>query len=125
MRDLAARLRDIVRQSPRRELTYVPGEDAGETETRSLAETLGGRALGGDGACVELDRVYESDWSYGRRNMDGWRPASGAPLHLIRPSSLVGFRVVAPRRLLRHRDHGAQRRRRDGRVPRRVRLVRG
>jgi hypothetical protein len=85
MRDLAARLRDIVRQSPRRELTYVPGEDAGETETRSLAETLGGRALGGDGACVELDRVYESDRSYGRRSMDGWRPASGAPLHLIDP----------------------------------------
>ena len=31
MRDLAARLRDIVRQNPRRELTYVPGDDGSET----------------------------------------------------------------------------------------------
>jgi uncharacterized protein YprB with RNaseH-like and TPR domain len=94
MRDLAARLRDIVRQNPRRELTYVPGDDAGEIEyvapsfdsaTRSLADALGGRAVGGDGACVELDRVYAGDRSYGRRSVDAWRPASGAPLHLIDP----------------------------------------
>ena len=85
MRDLSARLRDIVRQNPRRELTYVPGDGAGEIEARSLADTLGGRAIGGDGACVELDCVYASDRSYGRRSMDAWRPVSGVPLHLIDP----------------------------------------
>src|SRR6187401_3629445 len=88
MRDLSARLRDIVRQNPRRELTYVPGDAVGEIDARSLAETLGGRAVGGDGACVELDRVYASDRSYGRRCVDAWRPASGAPLHLIDPRAV-------------------------------------
>ena len=86
MRDLSARLRDIVRQNPRRELTYVPGDGAGEIEARSLADTLGGRAIGGDGACVELDCVYASDRSYGRRSVDACRPVSGGvPLHLIDP----------------------------------------
>ena len=85
MRDFAARLRDIVRQNPRRELTYVPGDDRSEAASRSLAEALGGRTVGGDGGCVELDRVYDGGRSYGRRSVDAWRPASGAPLHLIDP----------------------------------------
>src|SRR5262245_15524624 len=85
MRDLAARLRDIVRQNPRRELTYVPGEEAGPSPPRSLVETLGGRAVSGDGACVELDQLYPGDRSYGRRSMDDWRPASAAPIHLVDP----------------------------------------
>jgi uncharacterized protein YprB with RNaseH-like and TPR domain len=85
MRDLSARLRDIVRQNPRRELTYVPGEETSAADPSSMADALGGRPVGGDGACVEIDVVYAGDRSYGRRPVDGWRPASGAPLHLIDP----------------------------------------
>jgi uncharacterized protein YprB with RNaseH-like and TPR domain len=85
MRDLSARLRDIVRQHPRRELTYVPGEDESSPPERSAAEALGGRPVGGDGACVELEAFYPGDRSYGRRRMEAWRPASAAPIQLIDP----------------------------------------
>jgi hypothetical protein len=34
---------------------------------------------------VELDRVYAGDKSYGRRRVDAWRLARGAPLHMIDP----------------------------------------
>jgi uncharacterized protein YprB with RNaseH-like and TPR domain len=99
MRDLTARLRDIVRQdvTPRtpeqtrsgaraggiRELTYVP--DIGESigADGSHAGALGGRAIGSDGACVVIDHLYASDRSYGRRRIESWAPAREAPLHLF------------------------------------------
>jgi uncharacterized protein YprB with RNaseH-like and TPR domain len=92
MRNLAARLRDIVRQDPKataqpttRELTYVPGHDGEDPDRSKLADRLGGRAIGGDGACIALDYVYAGDRSYGRRAVEAWRPAGDGPLHLIDP----------------------------------------
>ena len=85
MRDLAARLREIVRQNPHRELTYVPGDEDITRSGPSLAAALGGRPVGGDGACVELDATYPGDRSWGRRRLDAWRPASAAPIHLLDP----------------------------------------
>jgi hypothetical protein len=102
MRDLAARLRDIVRQDPRprpapgapaadgddgaaRTLTYVPDPGSGDAPNRSCADTLGGRAIDPDGSCLAIDRMYPADRSYGRRRIEAWAPERDAPLHLFDP----------------------------------------
>jgi uncharacterized protein YprB with RNaseH-like and TPR domain len=88
MRDLAARLRDIVRQDrrtphapPAGELTYVADPDAREP-VASAAEQLGGVPLAG-GACVMVDRVYSGDLSHGRRRMGACLPSAGHPIRLF------------------------------------------
>jgi uncharacterized protein YprB with RNaseH-like and TPR domain len=90
MRDLATRLRDIVRREkpagtpapPVRELTYVPDPDpASVPEQAALA--LGGRAVDPDGACIVVEWTHEADRSHGRRRIETCAPAAGAPLHLF------------------------------------------
>jgi len=91
MRDLAARLRDIVRQDrrssgtaePLRELTYVPDPDP-SSPAESAAEVLGGQPIG-DGACVVIDDVFEGDRSHGRRRMEACVPDGSQPIHLFDP----------------------------------------
>jgi len=66
--DLSSRLRAIVRDTPRRELTYEP--DVGRFEARvdldRVAEILGGRRVTTDfGQCLAIDRRYESDRWHG------------------------------------------------------------
>ena len=85
MRDLAARLRDIVRQSPRRELTYVPGTMPARPRRGRWQRRLADALLAATAHAWSSTASTTSDRSYGRRSIDGWRPASGAPLHLIDP----------------------------------------
>jgi uncharacterized protein len=113
MRDLAARLRDIVRQDPRpgrppgagaagmapagRELTYVPDPEAPPADAAGLS-ALGGRPVDAGGACIAIDRVYPADRSYGRRAIEALAPARHAPLSLfdrrVAPGSDWWRRVV-------------------------------
>src|SRR5512147_3161345 len=73
MRDLASRLRSIVRQdhggaspAPRRELTYVPDTDGLTQDPSRAARALGGTALEAHGGgCIVIDRVWESHESHG------------------------------------------------------------
>jgi uncharacterized protein YprB with RNaseH-like and TPR domain len=89
MRDLTARLRDIVRQdrrtpapaAPVRELTYVPDPDPADP-VGSAAEQLDGRALA-DGACIVIDQVFAGDRSHGRRRMETCAPDAAQPIHLF------------------------------------------
>jgi uncharacterized protein len=105
MRDLAARLRDIVRRDhggatpqPIRELTYVPDTGA-SMDPSSAAAALGGTRVDADhGAFIVVDRVWESsDW-HGRRMVGGYTPVPSAPLALFdaRAASDAGWdkRVV-------------------------------
>lgn len=100
MRDLAARLRDIVRQDGRprddsrprpeargeyrQELTYVPDPDPG-APLGVAADRLGGAIVGTTGACIAIDTVYEYDRSHGRRRIESCVPEAGAPIHLFDP----------------------------------------
>jgi hypothetical protein len=92
MRDLTARLREVVRREkpaaapspPVRELTYVPDPDPAPVPEHA-AIALGGRAWDPDGACLVVERTYEADRSHGRRRIETCAPSSGAPLHLFDP----------------------------------------
>jgi uncharacterized protein YprB with RNaseH-like and TPR domain len=91
MRDLTARLRDIVRRdhggaapAPLRELTYVPDTGAIGMEPSRAAEALGGAIVdAGHGSCIAIDRVWDADHSHGRRAVGGYAPAPDAPLGLF------------------------------------------
>lgn len=94
MKDLAARLRSIVRQDHggatpvRRELTYVP--DAAAPASSSLgpeeaAAALGGRPLDAHGGCIVIDRVWEADDWHGRRRVGSLVPNGAAPIGLFDP----------------------------------------
>ena len=73
MRDLAARLRSIVRQdhggsashAPHRELTYIPDVVASTQDPGQVAAALGGTLLDSGGGCVVIDRVWEPDEWHG------------------------------------------------------------
>ncbi len=89
MRDLASRLREIVRRphgatpgAPVRELTYVPGTDPA-TPPRHAAETLGATPIGPTGSCVVVDRLFEAHRSHGRRPIDAFAPVPGRPIDLF------------------------------------------
>lgn len=97
MRDLAARLREIVRQDREaqartapapHELTYVA--DLGEADTGDSVERaaagLGGTIHEVDGSsCVVVDRVWEgTDW-HGRRQVSSYGLDPAAPLGLFDP----------------------------------------
>jgi uncharacterized protein YprB with RNaseH-like and TPR domain len=94
MRDLAARLRDVVRRERAREtgegddrpvlreLTYVPDPDASAAPA-GVAAGLGGEALGGSEACVVIDRRYAADASHGRHRIESCVPRADAPIHLF------------------------------------------
>jgi hypothetical protein len=97
MRDLGARLREVVRRARTpgiptagvlsvlpRELTYVPDPDP--TDLRlDVAELLGGTRLDASGACVMVERRYEAHRTHGRRAVESYLPAAQAPLHLLDP----------------------------------------
>jgi uncharacterized protein YprB with RNaseH-like and TPR domain len=92
MRDLATRLRDVVRRErpagaqapPVRELTYVPDPDPAPLPGQA-AIALGGRVLDPAGACIIVERVHEADRSHGRRRIETCVPEASAPLHLFDP----------------------------------------
>ena len=91
MRDLASRLRSIVRQdaerqrsSPQvRELTYVADVEGGH-DTERTASALGGAVHGSDAsACVVVDRVWSADDRLGHRRVAGWTIDRDAPIALF------------------------------------------
>jgi uncharacterized protein YprB with RNaseH-like and TPR domain len=91
MRDLTARLRDIVRRdhggasaAATRELTYVPDTSDQSMDPSRAATVLGGTRIDADsGAYVVVDRVWEaSDW-HGRRMIGGYSLPADAPLGLF------------------------------------------
>jgi hypothetical protein len=97
MRDLASRLRSIVRQDAERRardgdaearprtLTYV-SEGAGDYDAGQIAERLGGRLVQADGStCLEIDCQWDETLSHGRRRISSYRPAADAPLTLFDP----------------------------------------
>lgn len=91
MRDLASRLREIVRQdhgggsSTTRELTYVPDLTAPSIPVEDAATALGGRPLDASGSCVVIDRVWEPDDWHGRRTVRSFTMSRTAPLALFDP----------------------------------------
>ena len=100
MKDLAARLRAIVREN-RREPVVEYGEDAGVRVTpgpdhhaslESIAAALGGRLVQLDpdertsrSECVVIDRDYDSTRHHGRRRVETCRVSPQAPLLLFEP----------------------------------------
>ena len=91
MRDLTARLRDIVRQdhggrpSPVRELTYVPDTDGLALDPERAARALGGVPAAPDTGCIVIDRVWEPhDW-HGRHAVRAFVATPTAPLGLFDP----------------------------------------
>jgi uncharacterized protein len=94
MRDLASRLRDIVRQSPRtsgptqgglRELTYVPdGESA--PDAAGAARGLGGTVHeSSGGACIVVDREWDASEWHGRMRVASLGLGGEAPIALFDP----------------------------------------
>ncbi len=100
MRDLTARLRDIVRQnhggtppSPVRELTYVPDTDGLSLDPGRAARALGGVPAAPDTGCIVIDRVWEPhDW-HGRHAVRAFVATPTAPLGLFdaRAASAEGW----------------------------------
>jgi DNA polymerase III epsilon subunit-like protein len=91
MRDLGARLREIVRRERAvaavperpaavRELVYVPDVE-GRADHRSVART--GTPVDPAGACRAVDVRYPADAWHGRKSIEAGRPLSGAPLGLF------------------------------------------
>jgi len=88
MRDLAERLRSIVRQdhggaAVRRELTYVPDGDAYAGDPGHAARLLGGEPLDERGGCVVIDRVWQADAWHGRRPVGSFMAKPEAPIGLF------------------------------------------
>lgn len=110
MRDLTARLREIVRRetspapageatagarseergtdalpaSATRELTYVPDPNLAEP-CGPIADALGGTNVDAAGACVMIERRYDGTRSHGRRRLDACVPAATAPIGVFDP----------------------------------------
>jgi uncharacterized protein YprB with RNaseH-like and TPR domain len=92
MRDLASRLRDIVRQNPPpdrpaspplRELTYVADVEGGH-DAPTAASALGGVVHECEGgACVVVERRWDGDAWHGHRRVASLVPPQGAPLALF------------------------------------------
>ncbi len=102
MRDLTARLREVVRRDRERtagagagdgsapetpaggirELTCIPDPDPRSPHAGAGA-ALGGVPLDSSGSCIVIDYVYGGDRSHGRRRVEAWAPDPGAPLHLF------------------------------------------
>jgi uncharacterized protein YprB with RNaseH-like and TPR domain len=91
MKDLASRLRAIVRENAARELTYEPDLQKGHRESfsendsrcRSIAEALGGEICDEAGHCIVIDRVFDSTVSHGRWTIDQSVITGDAPLGLL------------------------------------------
>ena len=103
MKDLAARLRAIVRENrrdPVREPVIEYGEEAGmavtpgldrEEALEAIAAALGGTFVapqpggGAHSACLVIDRDYDSTCHHGRRLVDSCRVSPQAPVALFEP----------------------------------------
>lgn len=93
MRDLAARLRDIVRRDGSapaaaaaasvRELTYVADTGPETAPAGAVARCLGGQPMDASDACVVIDRHYAPEQSHGRRCIESFLPAADAPIGLF------------------------------------------
>ena len=93
MRDLASRLRDIVRQNPAgaregrapRELTYVADLEGG-LDSGSVAAALGGIVHECEaGSCVVVERRWDADGWHGHRRVGSMAPRPEASLDLFDP----------------------------------------
>jgi hypothetical protein len=96
MRDLAARLRSIVRQdaarthsapapgSPR-ELTYVPDLDGGRDVGRTAADLGGIVQASESSSCVAIDRVWPYDAWHGRKQIQSCALDAASPIALFDP----------------------------------------
>lgn len=88
--DLTSRLRTIARTgAPRRELTYEPdtGAFGGSLDPARVAAVLGGRPLATPfGACLAIDRRYESDRWHGDVQIGSCDIDDGDALRLLDPS---------------------------------------
>jgi len=93
MRNLASRLREIVRQnppagrqaSPVRELTYVADIEGGH-DAASAASALGGSILTSEaGTCVVVSRRWDGDAWHGRRRVGAMALTPDAPIGLFDP----------------------------------------
>ncbi len=91
MRDLTARLRDIVRKNPppdrpaARELTYVPDVEGGH-DPDAVAGRLGGVIHETDhGRCVVVDHAWNGDDWHGHGRVGSMTLAPDAPLGLFDP----------------------------------------
>ncbi len=91
MRDLASRLREIVRQNPTatrpagapRELTYVPDIEGGH-DAQAAAAALGGVVHECEaGSCVVVDSRWEGDAWHGRRRVGSMALPADAPIGLF------------------------------------------
>jgi hypothetical protein len=94
MRDLAARLRSIVRHDAERtnpaapairELTYVPDIDGGRDVERTAADLGGAVHRSSHGSCVRVDRVWTADERHGRKTMAECLIDHAAPIALFDP----------------------------------------
>jgi uncharacterized protein YprB with RNaseH-like and TPR domain len=96
MRDLSSRLREIVRHQPRpaapiRELTYVPDLAAdGSADLEEAAARLGGTLhAAGRSGCVVVDRRWQADDWYGRRQVASLALDRDAPIGLFDPRAIA------------------------------------
>jgi uncharacterized protein YprB with RNaseH-like and TPR domain len=91
VKNLAERLRTIVREN-RREQTVEPDlPGAGTVNLHEVAErscaALGGKPLGDvSSACLVVDRLYQDQDFHGKRRVESYRLAGDAPLALFEPS---------------------------------------
>jgi len=96
MRDLAARLRSIVKQdaararstqepAPLRELTYVPELDGGRDVGRTAADLGGVVHSRKSSSCVAIDRVYPADAWHGRKQILTCALDAASPISLYDP----------------------------------------
>lgn len=96
MRDLAARLRSIVKQdaarsrtapdaAPLRELTYVPDVDGGRDVRRTAADLGGIVHSSQSSSCVAIDRVWPRDAWHGCKQIQTCTPDAASPIALFDP----------------------------------------
>lgn len=91
MRDLASRLREIVKQ-PVRDLTYVPDLPTPAVDLDRVAELLGGTRHDAPGSsCTVIDRTWEPEQWHGRKRIEAYALNPDAPLALVDPR-LAGLR---------------------------------
>jgi uncharacterized protein YprB with RNaseH-like and TPR domain len=99
--DLSSRLREIVRSTPRRELTYEPdtGRSEASIDLDCVAQILGGRTVTTSfGRCLTIDRRYESDRWHGDVKIGECELDDHAALRLLDPSlSLQGTGIADAR----------------------------
>jgi hypothetical protein len=96
--DLSSRLREIVRSTPRRDLTYEPdtGGFEGPIDLDRVAFLLNGRPIATSfGRCLAIDRRYESNRWHGDVQIGDCDPDDCQALRLLDPS--IAFSDTAAR----------------------------